>query len=114
MVINASLLHTALNLDSADYGVVIAPEFRIDDTRLEPTGYTYGQLYDNLHWQVYKRCVWYSHFALSFSNIFLTLSQSPKFAFLSDAILKPLSCSIYAKADFHLGRHSLAKGNREL
>jgi hypothetical protein len=46
MVINALLLHTALNLDSADYGVVIAPEFRIDDTQLEPTRYTYGGVVD--------------------------------------------------------------------
>ena len=42
MVIDALLLHTALNLGSADYGVAIIPEFRVDDTRLEPTHYTYG------------------------------------------------------------------------
>jgi len=46
MMINAMLLHVASNLDSAENGVAIAPEFRIDDTRLEPTGYTYGGVVD--------------------------------------------------------------------
>jgi len=32
MVINAMHRHTALNLDDPDYGVVIAPEFRINTT----------------------------------------------------------------------------------
>jgi hypothetical protein len=46
MVINAMLLHAALNLDSTENGVTIAPEFRIDDSRLEPTGYIYGGVVD--------------------------------------------------------------------
>ena len=46
MVIDALLLHTALNLGSSDYGVAIIPEFRVDDTRLEPTQYTYGGVVD--------------------------------------------------------------------
>ncbi|KAJ6632179.1 hypothetical protein B0H10DRAFT_2206580 [Mycena sp. CBHHK59/15] len=89
MVINVMLLHAALNLDSAENGVAIAPEFRIDDTRLEPTGYTYGGV-------------------INYMIIFTDRStrdlmvQSPKLAFLSEAVRKLLSCNIYeakAKSD---------------
>ena len=45
-VINIMLLHTASNLHSTDYDVAIAPKFRIDDTRLDPSGYTYGIVVD--------------------------------------------------------------------
>jgi hypothetical protein len=99
---DGDLLHTALNLDSTDYGVAIAPEFRIDNTRLEPTGYTYGGVVDYMI--IYTdRYVWYERFALSLSKHFPdVIAQSPKFAFLSDAVRKLLSCSIYeakAKSD---------------
>jgi len=46
MMINAMLLHIASNLNSAENGVAIVPEFCIDNTQLEPTGYTYGGVVD--------------------------------------------------------------------
>ncbi|KAF8803101.1 hypothetical protein BYT27DRAFT_7305360 [Phlegmacium glaucopus] len=82
MVINAMLLHTALNLDSTDYGVAIAPDFRIDDTRLEPTGYTNGGVVNMI---IYTDRSTRGTLSLS----------SPKLAFLSEAVRKLLSCSIY-------------------
>jgi len=89
MVIDALLLHPALNLGSSDYGVAIIQEFRIDDTRLEPTQYTYGGV-------------------VNYMIIFTdrptrdVIARSPKFALLSDEVRKLLSCSIYeekAKSD---------------
>ena len=106
MVIDALLLHTALNLGSSDYGVAIIPEFRVDDTRLEPTQYTYGGVVDYM-------IIYTDRLTRGMSStcpsLFSTLQQfpdaiarSPKFALLSDEVRKLLSCSIYeakAKSD---------------
>ena len=77
MVIDALLLHTALNLGSPEHGVAIIPEFRIDDTRLEPTLYTYGGVVDYMiiYTDRAARGMSSMHFAVSLSNIFQTLSH---------------------------------------
>jgi len=89
MVINAMLLHAALNLDSTENGVTIAPEFRIDDSRLEPTGYIYGGVVDYM-------------VIFTDKDTRDLIAQHPKLALLSDAIRKRITCNIYeakAKSD---------------
>ena len=103
MVINTMLLHTALTLDSTEYGVAIVPEFHIDDTRLEPTGYTYGGVVDYMIIYTDRSTRGVSRTGLRSSTLKYfpgLIAQSPKLAFLSEAIRKLLSCSIYeAKSD---------------
>jgi hypothetical protein len=77
MVIDALLLHTALNLASAEHGVAIIPEFRIDDTRLEPTQYTYGGVVDYMiiYTDRLTRGMSSTGTSLFHSNSFQTLSR---------------------------------------
>ena len=98
ILINTLLIHVASNLETEASGVVIAPEFRVNDTLLGCTKHSFGGVVDYM--LIYGDKHVRGDPVYRYPTFYLTLHldrivKSKAFAFNDPEIYKLLKCNIY-------------------